>query len=166
MRALNNVVDATNYVMLELGQPLHAFDFGKIAGGKIVVRRAGDTREFVTLDNLTRTLDPNDLLIADSDKPLAIAGVMGGLNSEVSDSTTTILLESAYFEPMTVARTARRLGLRSEASYRFERGIDRAGQVGALIRAAELIRKIARGREAVAYRRLRAAQSGAARDCA
>ena len=148
MRALNNVVDATNYVMLELGQPLHAFDYGKIAGGKIVVRRAGETREFVTLDNITRTLDPNDLLIADIDKPLAIAGVMGGLNSEVSDSTTTILLESAYFEPMTVARTARRLGLRSEASYRFERGIDRAGQVGALIRAAELIRKIARGREA------------------
>ncbi len=127
---------------------MHAFDYGKIAGGKIVVRRAGETREFVTLDNVTRTLDPNDLLIADSDKPLAIAGVMGGLNSEVSDSTTTILLESAYFEPMTVARTARRLGLRSEASYRFERGIDRAGQVGALIRAAELIRKIARGREA------------------
>jgi phenylalanyl-tRNA synthetase beta chain len=97
MRALNNVVDATNYVMLELGQPLHAFDYGKIAGGKILVRRAGETREFVTLDNVTRTLDPNDLLIADSDKPLAIAGVMGGLNSEVSDSTTTILLESAYF---------------------------------------------------------------------
>ncbi|HZC47185.1 MAG TPA: phenylalanine--tRNA ligase subunit beta, partial [Candidatus Acidoferrum sp.] len=148
MRALNNVVDATNYVMLELGQPLHAFDYGKIAGGKIIVRRAGDTREFVTLDNVTRTLDQNDLLIADSDKPLAIAGVMGGLNSEVSDLTGTILLESAYFEPMTIARTARRLGVRSEASYRFERGIDRAGQVGALIRAAELIRRIARGREA------------------
>jgi phenylalanyl-tRNA synthetase beta chain len=148
MRALNNVVDATNYVMLELGQPLHAFDFGKIAGGKIVVRRASETTEFVTLDNVKRTLDPNDLLIADSDKPLAIAGVMGGLNSEVSDSTETILLESAYFEPMTIARTARRLGLRSEASYRFERGIDREGQVGALIRAAELIRRIARGREA------------------
>ncbi|MGA9742094.1 phenylalanine--tRNA ligase subunit beta, partial [Candidatus Binatus sp.] len=148
MRALNNVVDATNYVMLELGQPLHAFDFGKIAGGKIIVRRAGDTREFVTLDNVPRALDSNDLLIADSDKPLAIAGVMGGLNSEVGDSTATILLESAYFEPMTIARTARRLGLRSEASYRFERGIDRAGQVGALIRAADLIRRIARGREA------------------
>ena len=148
MRALNNVVDATNYVMLELGQPLHAFDFAKIAGGKIVVRRAGDTREFVTLDNTKRTLDANDLMIADEEKALAIAGVMGGLNSEVSDTTTTILLESAYFEPMTVARTARRLGLRSEASYRFERGIDRAGQVGALIRAAELIRKIAGGKEA------------------
>ena len=148
MRALNNVVDATNYVMLELGQPLHAFDFGKIAGGRIIVRRAGDTREFVTLDDVPRALDPNDMLIADSDKPLAIAGVMGGLNSEVGDSTATILLESAYFEPMTIARTARRLGLRSEASYRFERGIDRAGQVGALIRAADLIRRIARGREA------------------
>jgi phenylalanyl-tRNA synthetase beta chain len=148
MRALNNVVDATNYVMLELGQPLHAFDFGKIAEGGLVVRRAGETTEFVTLDNLKRMLEPNDLLIADRDKPLAIAGVMGGLNSEVSESTGTILLESAYFEPMTIARTARRLGLRSEASYRFERGIDRAGQVGALIRAAELIRRIARGREA------------------
>jgi phenylalanyl-tRNA synthetase beta chain len=148
MRALNNVVDATNYVMLELGQPLHAFDFGKIADGGLVVRRAGETHEFVTLDNIKRVLDPNDLLIADRDKPLAIAGVMGGLNSEVSDSTGTILLESAYFEPMTIARTARRLGLRSEASYRFERGIDREGQVGALIRAAELIRRIARGREA------------------
>ncbi len=148
MRALNNVVDATNYVMLELGQPLHAFDFAKIAGGKIVVRRAGDTREFVTLDNVARTLESTDLMIADGEKPLALAGVMGGLNSEVSDSTETILLESAYFEPMTVARTARRLGLRSEASYRFERGIDRQGQVGALIRAAELIRKIAAGKEA------------------
>ena len=148
MRALNNVVDATNYVMLELGQPLHAFDFAKIAGGRIVVRRAGDTREFVTLDNVARTLEANDLMIADDEKPLAIAGVMGGLNSEVSDSTETILLESAYFEPMTIARTARRLGLRSEASYRFERGIDREGQVGALIRAAELIRRIAGGREA------------------
>src|SRR5208337_3041156 len=147
MRALNNVVDATNYVMLELGQPLHAFDYGKIAGGKIVVRRAGETREFVTLDNVTRTLDPSDLLIADGDKPLAIAGVMGGLNSEVSDSTTSILLESAYFEPMTIARTTRRLGLRSEASYRFERGVDRMGQVAALFHVAELLRQSAAARE-------------------
>ena len=147
MRALNNVVDATNYVMLELGQPLHAFDWSKIAGGKIIVRRAGAAREFTTLDNVVRTLEPNDLMIADPEKPLALAGVMGGLNSEVSDATDTILLESAYFEPMTIARTARRLQLRSEASYRFERGIDRAGQVGALIRVAELIGKIAGGRE-------------------
>ena len=148
MRGLNNVVDATNYVMLELGQPLHAFDFGKIAGGKIVVRRAGADREFVTLDNATRSLDSNDLMIADSEKSLAIAGVMGGLNSEVSQGTTDLLLESAYFAPMTIARTGRRLGLNSEARYRFERGIDRAGQVSALIRVAELIRQTAGGREA------------------
>jgi phenylalanyl-tRNA synthetase beta chain len=147
MRGLNNVVDATNYVMLELGQPLHAFDFAKIAGGKIIVRRAGSDREFVTLDNLKRALDQNDLLIADAEKSLAIAGVMGGLNSEVSESTNAILLESAYFEPMTIARTGRRLGLHSEARYRFERGIDRAGQIGALIRVADLIRQIAGGRE-------------------
>jgi phenylalanyl-tRNA synthetase beta chain len=146
-RSINNVVDATNYVMLELGQPLHAFDFSKIAGGKIVVRRAGEDREFVTLDDEKRALASDDLLIADGEKPLAIAGIMGGQNSEVSDSTTTILLESAYFEPMTIARTARRLGLRSEASYRFERGIDRAGQVVALMRVAELLRQTAAARE-------------------
>ena len=142
-RSINNVVDATNYVMLELGQPLHAFDLTKISGGKIVVRRAGEDREFITLDDEKRVLAPDDLLIADAEKPLAIAGIMGGQNSEVSDSTTTILLESAYFEPMTVARTARRLGLRSEASYRFERGVDRMGQVAALFRVAEMLRQCA-----------------------
>jgi len=147
MRSLNNVVDVTNYVMIELGQPLHAFDLDRIAGHKILVQRAGDDREFETLDNVKRTLDPADLIIADGEKPLALAGVMGGLNSEVSASTTRIALESAYFEPMTIARTARRLGLRSEASYRFERGIDRSGQVAALTRAAELIRLYAGGRE-------------------
>jgi phenylalanyl-tRNA synthetase beta chain len=152
MRSLNNVVDATNYVMLELGQPLHAFDSARIAGRKIVVRRAGQgpdgstDREFVTLDNVRRNLDPADLLIADPEKPLAIAGVMGGLNSEVGSDTTELILESAYFEPMTIARTARRLGLRSEASYRFERAIDRGGQVRALARVAELIVNSAGGR--------------------
>ncbi len=146
-RSINNVVDATNYAMLELGQPLHAFDLAKISGGKIVVRRAGSDREFITLDDEKRTLAPDDLLIADAEKPLAIAGIMGGQNSEVSDSTATILLESAYFEPMTVARTARRLGLRSEASYRFERGVDRMGQVAALFRVAELLRQCAAARE-------------------
>jgi phenylalanyl-tRNA synthetase beta chain len=146
-RSINNVVDATNYVMLELGQPLHAFDLTKISGGKIVVRRAGDDREFVTLDNEKRQLAPGELLIADGEKPLAIAGIMGGQNSEVSDSTTSILLESAYFEPMTIARTARRLGLRSEASYRFERGVDRMGQVAALFHVAELLRQSANARD-------------------
>jgi phenylalanyl-tRNA synthetase beta chain len=147
MRAVNNVVDVTNYVMLELGQPLHAFDLDKLRGGRIVVRRAGDDREFVTLDNVRRELNPSDLLIADGAGSVAIAGVMGGLESEVGEETGRILLESAYFEPMTVARTARRLGLRSEASYRFERGVDRAGQVAALIRAGELIGKLAGGRQ-------------------
>jgi phenylalanyl-tRNA synthetase beta chain len=146
MRALNNVIDATNYVMLELGQPLHAFDMDRIAAGKIVVRRADGDREFETLDNVKRALDPADLMIADGEKPLALAGVMGGLNSEVSEATTRIVLESAYFEPMAIARTARRLGLRSEASYRFERGIDRNAQAIALMRAAELIRRYAGGR--------------------
>jgi phenylalanyl-tRNA synthetase beta chain len=154
MRALNNVVDVTNYVMLELGQPLHAFDRTRIAQDRIVVRRADQApggaldRDFVTLDNVRRELAPADLLIADPEKPLAIAGVMGGLNSEVSDSTTELVLESAYFEPMTVARTARRMGLRSEASYRFERAIDRAGQLRALARAAELIVRTAGGKVA------------------
>ena len=147
IRSINNVVDATNYVMLELGQPLHAFDLSKISEGRIIVRRAGKYREFVTLDNVKRELSSDDLLIADPEKPLAIAGVMGGLNSEVSDNTETILLESAYFEAMTVARTARRLGLRSEASYRFERGIDREGQVHALLRVAEILRESAGARE-------------------
>jgi phenylalanyl-tRNA synthetase beta chain len=146
MRALNSVVDATNYVMLEYGQPLHAFDLGKIAERKIVVRRAGADREFTTLDNLTRELQPDDLLIADPVKPLAIAGVMGGLNSEVSEATTTILLESAYFEPAPVARTSRRLQLHSEASSRFARAIDRAGQTTALARVAELIGPFSGGR--------------------
>ncbi|HTT74695.1 MAG TPA: phenylalanine--tRNA ligase subunit beta [Candidatus Binataceae bacterium] len=148
MRSLNNVVDVTNYVMLELGQPLHAFDADQIAGQAIVVRRAGSDREFTTLDNLARTLDPSDLMIADPAKPLALAGVMGGLNSEISGTTTRIVLESAYFEPMTIARTARRLGLRSEASYRFERSIDRDGQIRALERAAELIALTAEGHPA------------------
>jgi phenylalanyl-tRNA synthetase beta chain len=156
MRALNNVVDATNYVMLELGQPLHAFDAAQIAAGKIVVRRADQApggaldREFVTLDNVRRTLDPADLLIADPEKPLAIAGIMGGLNSEVSAASTDLVLESAYFEPMTIARTARRLGIRSEASYRFERAIDRGGQIRALARVAELIVSNAGGKVSAA----------------
>ena len=152
MRALNNVVDATNYVMLELGQPLHAFDSAQIAARRIVVRRADQApggaldREFITLDNVKRPLEPADLLIADAEKPLAIAGIMGGLNSEVGATTTGLVLESAYFEPMTIARTVRRLGLRSEASYRFERAIDRGGQLRALARVAELIVRNAGGK--------------------
>ena len=150
MRALNNVVDVTNYVMLELGQPLHAFDATQVVDHAIIVRRAGANQEFTTLDGVARSLDPNDLMIADRDKVLAIAGVMGGQNSEVSPATTSIILESAYFDPATIARTARRLGLRSEASYRFERGIDRAGQVNAVLRAGALIRDLGEGRAVAA----------------
>ncbi len=147
MRPLNSVVDVTNYVMLERGQPLHAFDSSKIEDRKIVVRRAADYSIFTTLDDVQRELDPSDLMIADGKKMLAIAGVMGGLNSEVGNSTSEILLESAYFDPIAIARTSRRLGLRSEASYRFERGIDRQGQVPALVRAASLIAKTAGGKQ-------------------
>ena len=164
MRALNNVVDVTNYVMLELGQPLHAFDAAQVADHAITVRCAGASREFTTLDGVGRTLDANDLMIADRDKLLAIAGVMGGQNSEVSPATTSIILESAYFDPATIARTARRLGLRSEASYRFERGIDRAGQVNALMRAGALIGELGEGRAASAALDRRAAPGAPARD--
>jgi phenylalanyl-tRNA synthetase beta chain len=143
MRPVNNVVDVTNYVMLEIGQPLHAFDLTQITDNRIIIRRTGDEREFETLDGIRRTLQPDDLLITDREKPLAIAGVMGGRNSEVSPATKTILLESAYFEPITIARTARRLNLRSEASYRFERGVDRAGQVSGIVRASELLGRVA-----------------------
>jgi phenylalanyl-tRNA synthetase beta chain len=148
MRPVNNVVDVTNYVMLEIGQPLHAFDLAEIVDNRIIVTRAGAEHEFETLDGIRRTLQPDDLLITDREKPLAIAGVMGGRNSEVSPSTKTILLESAYFEPMTIARTARRLNLRSEASYRFERGIDRAGQVSGILLASELLGAVAQAKPA------------------
>jgi len=148
MRGLNNVVDITNYVMLELGQPLHAFDASQIREREIVVRRAERDSAFTTLDGVERRLNASDLVIADRERVLAIAGVMGGRNSEVSETTTAIILESAYFEPASIARTARRLGLRSESSYRFERGIDRAGQANALRRAAELVQQLAGGRVA------------------
>lgn len=145
IRAINNLVDITNYVMIERGQPLHAFDLPSLAGAEIIVRRAGETKTIRTLDDQERPLLPNDLLICDRDQGVAIAGVMGGANSEVRDTTTTVLLESAYFVPETVRRTARRLGLRSEASYRFERGVDPRGTVLALNRAAALIAEFAGG---------------------
>lgn len=145
VRALNNIVDVTNYVMLERGQPLHAFDLPSLAGQEIIVRRARDMATMVTLDGKERMLAPEDLLICDRDRAVAIAGVMGGANSEVRPQTTAVLLESAYFLPETVRRTARRLGLRSEASYRFERGVDPLGTVLALDRAASLLHQLANG---------------------
>ena len=123
-RPISNVVDITNYVLLETGQPLHAFDADKVAGSRIIVRRAAEGEELVTLEGETRSLHPSDLLIADPEKPLALAGVMGGLDSEVSATTERVILEAATFASATVAYTSRRHGLRSEASARFERGSD------------------------------------------
>ncbi|HZO88435.1 MAG TPA: phenylalanine--tRNA ligase subunit beta [Chthonomonadaceae bacterium] len=142
MRPINNVVDVTNYVMLELGQPLHAFDLDKLAEGRIVVRRPHPGETITTLDGEERILTPNMLIIADAEKPVAVAGVMGGAESEVSEQTTNILLESAHFNPLSVRRTARALGLRTEASYRFERVVDPDGVRRALDRACELLAEI------------------------
>ncbi len=146
IRSINNIVDATNYVMLETGQPLHAFDLNDIAQGKIIVELAKDGTQFITLDGITRELCSDDLLICDASGPIALAGVMGGENSEVKYSTTNIVLESAYFEPTGVRRTSKRLGLASESSRRFEKGIDPNGAVNALNRLAELIVETAGGK--------------------
>lgn len=146
VRAINSIVDVTNYVMLERGQPLHAFDLPSLHGPEIIVRRARDIASITTLDGKERDLIADDLLICDRDRAVAIAGVMGGSNSEVHDQTTVTLLESAYFVPETVRRTARRLGLRSEASYRFERGVDPHGAILALDRAAALLVQISEGK--------------------
>jgi len=145
LRPINNVVDVTNFVMLEYGQPLHAFDFERLAGGKIVVRRAVNGERMTTLDGTERILDEAALLICDAEKPVALAGIMGGANSEVSGDTTDILLESAYFDPVCIRRTARLLKMGTDASYRFERGIDPNLPPEALERATRLIVEIAGG---------------------
>jgi len=145
IRPINNVVDATNAVMLELGQPLHAFDLAKLGGATIRVRRAAPGETLETLDGQTRRLDPRDLVIADASRPVALAGVMGGAESEVTDATTDLLVESAHFHPTSVRMSARRHGLHSEASYRFERGVDRDGVVRAADRAARRIAELAGG---------------------
>jgi len=143
VRAINNVVDITNYVMLEYGQPLHAFDYTFIGGKGIVVRKVREGEVFVTLDSTERKLSSADLLICDKEKPVALAGVMGGENSEVRDTTKTIALESAFFNPLGIRRTAKVLGLSTEASYRFERGIDPEIQADAATRAACLMQELA-----------------------
>lgn len=145
IRSINNVVDITNFVLLELGQPLHAFDYDLLEDNKIVVRAAENGETITTLDEVERKLSSEDLLICDGKRPVALAGVMGGANSEVSEKTTNILLESAYFDPVTVRKTSKATGLRSESSYRFERGIDPNRVTTALNRAAELIRELAGG---------------------
>ncbi|GFE58504.1 phenylalanine--tRNA ligase subunit beta [Geobacter sp. AOG1] len=145
MRSINNVVDVTNYVLLEYGHPLHAFDFDLLAGGKIIVRRAGEGEKFTTLDGQERTLTANDLTIRDATRGVALAGIMGGENSEIKDNTTNILLESAYFNPTAIRLTSKRLGLHTESSHRFERGADIAILTRALDRAAALIAELAGG---------------------
>ncbi|PIE59319.1 MAG: phenylalanine--tRNA ligase subunit beta [Desulfobulbus propionicus] len=142
MRPINNIVDITNYVMLEMGQPLHAFDFDTLKGKAIVVRKPKkDELEFVTLDNSTRTLDSDMLMICDAEEPIAVAGIMGGLNTEVTEETVDILLESACFNAVSVRKSCRRLNIPSEASYRFERGVDPELAPRALERAVALIEK-------------------------
>ncbi len=145
LRAINNVVDVTNFVMMELGQPLHAFDFRFLEEGRIVVRRSREGEPFVSLDGKTRALNAETLMICDGRKPVAIAGIMGGENSEVKDDTETVLLESAYFNPSTIRRGARFLGMGTDAAFRFERGIDPEGVLRALDRAAQLIADLSGG---------------------
>jgi len=145
MRPLVNVVDCTNYVMLELGQPLHAFDFGLLRHGHIIVRKAAEGEQILTLDRQWRTLTAEDLLITDPSGPAALAGVMGGADTEINDKSTTVLLESAHFDPTTIRKTSLRLGLASEAGYRFERHVDPNGTLRALARVTQLIQQTAGG---------------------
>ena len=146
MRPINTVVDITNYVMLELGQPLHAFDFDKLQEGRIIVRRARAGEKIVSLDGAERSLSEETLVIADAEAPVAIAGVMGGMASEVTEATTTILLESATFHPVSVRRTAARLKSRTEASTRFEKGLSPVLAMIASQRATKLLVELAGGR--------------------
>ncbi len=145
MRPISNIVDITNFVMLEYGQPLHAFDFNKLAGGKIVVRRARVGESFVTLDGNEHQLEPEMLMICDAKRPVALAGIMGGANSEVDAETTDILLESACFSAIGIRRTAGKLKMSTEASYRFERGVDPQGVPRAMERAVQLIAALSGG---------------------
>jgi len=145
VRPINNVVDATNYVMLELGQPLHAFDLATLTEQTIVVRRARPNEAFTTLDGVAHILSPNMLVIADPQRAVALAGIMGGLNTEVTDQTTNILLESAHFDRSAIRKTARANSMSTESSYRFERIVDPDGTVRAVDRAAQLIRDWAGG---------------------
>ncbi|MBI1961873.1 MAG: phenylalanine--tRNA ligase subunit beta [Candidatus Rokubacteria bacterium] len=145
LRPISNVVDVTNYVLWERGHPLHAFDYDTLAERTIVVRRAGKGERFTTLDGQERVLDDAMLVIADPGRAVGLAGVMGGANTEVTGGTTRVLLESAYFDPVSIRRTSRALGLRTDAAYRFERGADVEALVGASARAAGLIAELAGG---------------------
>ncbi len=144
-RSINNVVDVTNYVLHETCQPLHAFDASKIKGSRLIVRSANDGEQITTLDETERTLSSEMIVIADQERPLVVAGVMGSLDAEVDDSTVDIVLEAAYFAPTSIRATSRKLGLSSDSSYRFERGVDPKSVVYASLRAADLILEVAGG---------------------
>jgi len=145
LKPINNIVDVTNFIMMETGQPLHAFDFDRLAQNRIIVRAASDGESFTTLDNKAHTLDREMLMICDGEKPVALAGVMGGLNSEIQEDTTRVLIESAYFNPACIRKTSKKTALSTDAAYRFERGIDPEGTIYALNRAASLITTLGKG---------------------
>ncbi len=142
---INNIVDVTNFVLMEYGQPLHAFDYNLLTDNRIVVRRAAADEQLTTLDEVERELTPDMLVIADAEKPVALAGVMGGYDSEITETTCDVLLESAYFNPSSIRATAKKLGINTEASYRFERGADVGAVIPALDRATQLIVELAGG---------------------
>lgn len=151
LRTVNNIVDITNYCLMELGQPMHAFDLDKIRGAKVIIRGAVKGERIVTIDGVERTLEEGMLVIADAERAIAIAGVMGGLGTEVTPLTKNILLESAYFDPISIRRTARRLALGSDSSYRFERGVDKGMVLPASDRAAKMIQEASGGEIAELY---------------
>src|SRR5690606_23500051 len=145
VRSINNIVDVTNYILHDLGQPLHAFDADKIAGNQVIVRKAVEGEVFVTLDAVERKLSADDLVIADAEKPMCIAGVFGGAESGVTEETTSIFLESAYFNPVSVRKTSKRHALKTDSSFRFERGVNPDITVLALKKAAKLIAEVSGG---------------------
>lgn len=145
LHPINNIVDITNYILHGMGQPLHCFDLAKIDGGKVVVKNAREGEKFVTLDGVERTLSERDLMICNAEKPMCIAGVFGGLESGVTESTTDVFLESAYFHPTCIRKTARRHGLNTDASFRYERGIDPNGTLYMLKLAALMVKELAGG---------------------
>ena len=142
IRPINNVVDITNYILIEYGQPLHAFDAEKL-GNNIVVRLANEGEKFTTLDEVERTLSSNDIVITDGKRPVCLGGVMGGLDSEVTDNTVNVILEAAQFNPTSIRKTSSRLGLRSESSFRFERGVDYNRVKVALDKACQMLVELA-----------------------
>ncbi|MFH1562280.1 MAG: phenylalanine--tRNA ligase subunit beta [Nitrospirota bacterium] len=147
IRSINNVVDITNFVMMELGHPLHAFDYQTLLGGKIIICRATSGEKLLALDGITYELSPEMLIIADAQRPVALAGVIGGEETGVKEGTTTIFLECAYFNPTNVRQTAKQLGIQTESSYRFERGVDPEGLINAQNRATQLIVEICNGKD-------------------